>query len=77
MTSSTQLWLVTTPNTKKGPEATLAYLKTQIEGAENGRILKFSIPPLSVGTLDSVMALSDDLNKINTQIEVISENILC
>jgi hypothetical protein len=31
---------------------------------------RFVIPPLVVGTLDSLMALSDDLAKFNSQTEV-------
>lgn len=65
-----QLWLVTMPNLRDGPRETLSKVKSAVEGGDLGSIYEFSIPPLSVGTLDSVVALSDDLNKINTQVEV-------
>jgi len=35
----------------------------------NCKLHSFEIPGLVVGTLDSLMALSDDLVKINTQVE--------
>jgi V-type H+-transporting ATPase subunit C len=34
-----------------------------------GAVHKFEIPPLVVGTLDSLVALSDDLVKLNLQVE--------
>lgn len=62
-----QLWLVTIPNRGESPEATYTSLQRLIP---TSKIHRFEIPGLVVGTLDSLMALSDDLTKINTQVEV-------
>mmetsp|Transcript_21444 Transcript_21444/g.19515 ORF Transcript_21444/g.19515 Transcript_21444/m.19515 type:complete len:436 (+) Transcript_21444:62-1369(+) len=64
-----QLWLVTIPNNKKSPDTTYHAIVDNVVGSDNCRIHKFTIPPLVVGTLDSLIALSDDLNKINSQVE--------
>jgi V-type H+-transporting ATPase subunit C len=70
-----QLWLVTVPNRGESPEATYTSLQRLIP---TSKIHRFEIPGLVVGTLDSLMALSDDLTKINTQVEVInSSSLLC
>jgi V-type H+-transporting ATPase subunit C len=65
-----QLWLVTVPNNKKSPDATYDALRQDVEASGNCRIHRFEMPSLVVGTLDSLMALSDDLSKINSQVEV-------
>jgi hypothetical protein len=62
-----QLWLVTIPNRGESPEATNTSLQRLLPTT---KIHRFEIPGLVVGTLDSLMALSDDLTKINTQVEV-------
>lgn len=62
-----QLWLVTIPNRGESPEATYTSLQRLVPTT---KIHRFEIPGLVVGTLDSLMALSDDLTKINTQVEV-------
>jgi V-ATPase subunit C len=65
-----QLWLVTIPNNKGSPDKTYSALRDRVEGAGNCRIHRFEMPSLVVGTLDSLMSLSDDLTKINGQVEV-------
>jgi V-type H+-transporting ATPase subunit C len=65
-----ELWLVTVPNGKGSPDKTYSALRDNVEATGNCRIHRFDIPSLVVGTLDSLMALSDDLSKINTQVEV-------
>jgi V-ATPase subunit C len=65
-----QLWLVTVPNGKGSPDKTLSALRAYVETPGNCRIHRFEMPSLVVGTLDSLMALSDDLSKINSQVEV-------
>jgi V-type H+-transporting ATPase subunit C len=62
-----QLWLVTIPNNRDTSESVCATLRSSVP---NCKIHKFEVPSLVVGTLDSLMALSDDLNKINLQVEV-------
>eukprot|EP01038_Epipyxis_sp_PR26KG_P009428 gene9428-12704_t len=65
-----QLWLITVPNNKESSERTFTALSSSLSSHSNSiKLYKFDIPPLSVGTLDSLLALSDDLNKINTQVE--------
>ena len=63
-----QIWLVTAP-VGKADKATI--LKTIKNSTQENRVYNFNIPELTVGTLDSLMALSDDLTKINNQVEVI------
>jgi len=36
---------------------------------------QFSLPELRVGTLDSLLALSDDLVKVNTLVEAVAQKI--
>lgn len=67
MEKSQGLWLVTLPNRGDSPDVTYSTLQN---GVANCRIHRFEIPNLVVGTLDSLMALSDDLVKINTSVEV-------
>lgn len=67
-----QLWLVTVPNRGESPEGTYTSLQRLIPAS---KIHRFEIPGLVVGTLDSLMALSDDLTKINTQVETVVRKI--
>jgi hypothetical protein len=73
MEKNQQLWLVTIPNRGETPDSTLSTLQN---GVSNCKIHRFEIPNLVVGTLDSLMALSDDLVKINTLVEVIRKVLL-
>lgn len=63
------MWLATVPNNKESPDTTFSNLQGI---TANGlcKIYRFEIPSLVVGTLDSLMDLSDDLGKISTQVEV-------
>lgn len=63
-------WLVTVPNRKESPNTTFNTVAASLEGKGQCQLYRFAIPELVVGTLDSLMALSDDLNKVGTQIEV-------
>ena len=65
-----QLWLVTVPNRKDSPESTLNSVQTHIGPGNLCTLHRVEIPALTVGTLDSLLALSDDLAKINSQVEV-------
>ena len=62
-----QLWLVTIPNNKDSSEATFEKLRSNVQSC---KLYRFEIPNLVVGTLDSLITLSDDLTKINSQVEV-------
>jgi len=63
--------LVTVPvGGKDSQTAAFAEIKDPITSyGQNGQIFKFEMPDLVVGTLDNLVALSDDLVKINTQVE--------
>ncbi len=63
------MWLVTVPNNKESPSTTFSVVANQVD-LKGGRISRFETPGLVVGTLDSLMALSDDLTKIGNQVEV-------
>ena len=64
-----QLWLTTVPNAGKPADQTFNALRDKVESNGLCRLHRFDIPALTVGTLDSLMALSDDLSKINGQVE--------
>lgn len=72
MEKNQKLWLVTIPNRRESPDATFNALQSNIT---NCKIHRFEIPSLTVGTLDSLMALSDDLTKINGQVENVVRKI--
>ena len=65
-----QLWLVTVPNQGQQAETSYQAIQSGLAGDDSVRIHRFTIPSLPVSTLDALIALSDDLNKINTQVEV-------
>ena len=64
-------WLVAIPNDDRNPEVTFNKLTSQTVGRGLCEVSKFKIPSkcMKVGTLDSLMALSDDLAKIDTATE--------
>jgi len=62
-------WLVTVPNRKESPNITFSTVAGSLEDKGQCQLYRFEIPELVVGTLDSLLALSDDLNKVGTQIE--------
>ena len=64
------VWLVTVPNKKESPNTVFSNLASSLEAKGQCQLYRFEIPELVVGTLDSLMALSDDLNKIGAQVEV-------
>lgn len=68
-----QMWLVTVPNRGENPSTLYGNLQKQV--GSNCKMHRFEIPSLVVGTLDSLMALSDELNKINTQVESVVRRI--
>ncbi len=61
--------LITVPNNKESAATTFSGIAHQVD-LKGGRMNRFETPSLVVGTLDSLMALSDDLSKIGTQVEV-------
>lgn len=61
------MWLTTVPNRGENPSGLFSNIQKSVS---NCKIHRFEIPSLVVGTLDSLMALSDDLTRINVQVEV-------
>lgn len=62
-----QIWLVTIPNVGNNNKKTFTSIQ---ELLYNVKLNEIEIPHLVVGTLDSLIALADDLSKICTQAEV-------
>lgn len=67
--------MIAVPNQGKPTKDTLTALATQTERAQLSKNYEFKIPQLKVGTLDTLMALSDDLAKYDTQIGAIAKKI--
>ena len=67
---SDQIWVVTVPNGPEADQTTLASLAKSTQDRGLCRLHKFEVPSLHHGTLDSLIALSDDLGKMNQQVEV-------
>ena len=65
---SNTVWLVTVPNNKENGKTIFTIISNQIKA--NCEPYRFKIPNLTVGTLDTLIALSDDLSKISNQVEV-------
>lgn len=65
---SNAFWLLTVPNEGRTPEQTFERLKRYSDEFSKGYAVQ--IPSLTVGTLDSLMALSDDMEKVDSSIEV-------
>lgn len=61
-----QLWLITVPNNKQQPSTALKAIKS---GVPDCQLFRFEIPNLVVGTLDTLISLSDELSKVNSQVE--------
>ncbi len=64
------MWLVTVPNGKQSSESTFSSIQTSVTANAISKVFRFEMPTLVVGTLDTLMALSDDLGKISNQVEV-------
>lgn len=67
---SDQLWLITIPNVKDNVDTTLEALSKGTQQRSLCRLHKFEVPPLNHGTLDTLIALSDELGKYNQNVEV-------
>jgi len=61
-------WLISLPNTTLGRTG-IDELNSKTKGLVVS-LQKFNIPPLRVGTLDSLMTLSDELAKKDTYVEM-------
>ena len=68
------------PNDTGEEDIAFQLLEAKTRGKENGELCarenrKLFVPELKIGTLDSLLALSDDLQKINGQIENVTQKI--
>lgn len=61
-------WLISAPKTKEDTFNTLNNATT-VEEQLSVKNYKFAVPDLKVGTLDTLMALSDELNKVDLIVE--------
>ncbi len=68
--SQQQLYLASLPLNGKKADALFAALQNDVANSNNLKLYKFETPALTVGTLDSLMSMSDDLVKLNAQVEV-------
>lgn len=73
MSSADEYWLVSVPGDKT-PQESWEKLFKQVQPLTNGTY-KFNIPSLKVGTLDQLFGLSDDLNKLDSFVEVVTRKV--
>ncbi|XP_031562673.1 V-type proton ATPase subunit C 1-B-like isoform X1 [Actinia tenebrosa] len=67
-----EYWLVSAPG-EKTPQQTFEALKARMIGLSP--VWKFSIPELKVGTLDTLVGLSDDLNKLDLFVDSVTRKV--
>jgi len=72
MSATVAYWLIGVPNEGKGENNTRTSLNDKISSF--ARISQFSVPSLKVGTLDSLLTLSDELLKLDTFVEQTTKN---
>jgi V-type H+-transporting ATPase subunit C len=72
-----QVWLVTVPNGKDHPDKTFSSIEKLATPQGYCTMAKVEIPNLVVGTLDSLISLADELNKIGSAVEVCLFICLC
>eukprot|EP01122_Echinamoeba_exundans_P015079 TRINITY_DN7013_c0_g1_i1.p1 TRINITY_DN7013_c0_g1~~TRINITY_DN7013_c0_g1_i1.p1 ORF type:complete len:389 (-),score=96.63 TRINITY_DN7013_c0_g1_i1:57-1193(-) len=68
-------WLISVPKKESGPDVFDELNRKVMSLDVAGEHYKFEIPDLRVGTLDSLMTLSDDLSKIDTFVESVVKKI--
>lgn len=74
MSQHDEAWLVCLPTTAQN-DAKLVGLGVNIAVASNGTVSSFQIPELKVGTLDSLVAMSDDLAKVDTYVQNLTNKL--
>ena len=57
MAAPNEFWLLTVPKEGQTPEATFEKLRRHTDGASQGYLIQ--VPSLTVGTLNSLMSLSE------------------
>lgn len=73
MSNPSEWWMVTIPNEKNSAEATFSRLQSAV--APFASAVKWESPLLKIGTLDTLMSLSDELGKHDTSIENVIRKI--
>lgn len=68
-------WLISLPLKNNRRDATWEHLQEHTSAASLGHNFKFEIPELRIGTLDTLMALSDDLAKTNNMMDAVVSKI--
>jgi len=66
---SNQYWLISVPTENKKEDATRKRLESKTSAFSICSLFPFPLPTLKVGTIDALMALSDELTKIDTAVE--------
>jgi len=69
-------WLISAPKPQKGPSVFETLKRRTSEEHNYSSNYMFNIPDLKVGTLDSLMALSDDLARIDLFVESTTKKIV-
>lgn len=64
-----EVWLVTVPNRGKDPEQTVRGISQELTRNGMSEVHRVNMPLFNVGTLDSLMSLSDELPKLNVVVE--------
>ena len=70
MAAPNEFWLLTVPKEGQTPEATFEKLRRHTDGASQGYLIRSF---LTVGTLNSLMSLSEDMDKVDASIESVEE----
>jgi hypothetical protein len=65
-----QIWLATMPNNRDHPDKTFATIQSAVTASSYAKMSRVEVPSLTVGTLDTLMSLADDLTKIGMAVEV-------
>lgn len=68
-------WFVSLPVGETNAESLYESVKTPLELSKHAVVNRINIPDLLVGTLDSLITLSDEVVKINSQIDNISKKV--
>ena len=73
MAAPNEFWLLTVPKEGQTPEATFEKLRRHTDGASQGYLIQ--VPSLTVGTLNSLMSLSEDMDKVDASIEAVVRKV--
>jgi len=69
----TEFWLISTPGDRQHGQTPLDAINSRTEGLSNNS--KFNLPELKVGTLDTLVGLSDDLGKLDVIVEQVVRKV--